>query len=617
MAPEAEGRLFDRPGRCIPLEMRLTSPFVLLDDARLGAGPARLYRDPVRVIEGWTAAEVPPALDTLRQGRAEGLHAAGFLSYEAGAAFEPAAGPLDTAQQPLLWFGLFERWEELEADRLLPDPAGAWIAAPQPRIAPEQYQAQFADIIDLIRAGDLYQANLSFRADARFRGDPLSLYAQLRRRASAGWCALVDTGRDTILSFSPELFFRLDGDRLACRPMKGTARRADTPDQDRRVAAALAADEKQRAENLMIVDLMRNDLARVAAPGSVDVPALFRVESFPTVHQMVSDVTATLAPGKDALDVVAALFPCGSITGAPKVRAMQALAQVERQAECDSPRGIYTGAIGRLDAEGDASFNVAIRTLLIRNGEDHATLGLGGGIVADSDGRAEWDEALAKGAFVATPPAFDLIETMAFDPDMGLGLLERHLARMKESAEALGFTFDRHAARNELQAATFRLRGAARVRLLLAPSGAVAVEVAPLPASPPRIAVVIVPLPVAPADLRLHHKTSDRAFYDAARRAAGTNEVVFARPDGRLTEGSFTSLFVERDGVLLTPPLSDGLLPGVLRAELIDTGRAREAALTRDDLTDGFFVGNALRGLIPAILAPSFVAVEKGTDRPL
>ena len=570
-------------------------PWVLLDEA----GGARLYRDPVEVIEAWTPADVRAALPRIRAARARGLHAAGFLSYEAAPAFEPSL-PAGEPPTPLLWFGLFTEWQPVDPTQWLPDPAGAWIGAPEPRVDQPTYEAQVRAALDLIAAGDLYQVNLSFPAAVRIAGDPLAAFAQLRARARAPHGAIVSTGGDLLLSLSPELFFRFDGDRLLCRPMKGTARRDDDPAADRAAAVRLAADPKQRAENLMIVDLMRNDLARVAVAGSVAVPELFAVERYPTVHQMTSTVTATLAPGAAAEDVLAAAFPCGSITGAPKVRAMQAIAAIER-----GPRGPYTGSIGRIDATGDAMFNVAIRTLAITRGSDHATLSLGAGIVADSDPAGEWAECLAKGAFVGDGRAgFDLVETMAFDPEEGIALLERHLARMKDSAAALGFAFDRHDARNELQAATFRLRHARRVRLLLAPSGKVSIEVAPMPAPRDRpLTVAIVPLPVPPADLRLRHKTSDRAFYDDARRAAGTDEVVFVH-DGRLTEGSFTSLFVERNGVLVTPPAGP-LLPGVLRAQLLAEGRAVEGQVTPADLAGGFFLGNGLRGLMPAALAPS------------
>ena len=567
------------------------TPFVLLDDAREGGAPPRLYRRPVAVLEARQPAEVRPLLDRLRDATARGLCAAGFLAYEAAPAFEPTLAAVDPAG-PLAWFGLFDGWEEPDVAALLPDPVGARVLPPQPRIDRAEYDRRIAAVLDLIAAGDLYQANLTFRADVRFLGDPLALYAAVRARAAAGWGGAVATGRDLILSFSPELFFAVEDGRVTCRPMKGTVRPGPG------AAERLAADPKQRAENLMIVDLLRNDLSRVAAPGSVAVPALFEVEHYPTVLQMTSTITADLAPGRDAIDLIAAAFPCGSITGAPKVRAIEALAAIEA-----TPRGVYTGSIGRLDADGSAQFNVAIRTLHVCG--ETATMGLGGGIVADSRADEEWDEALAKGAFLtAGQRIVDLIETMAFDPLDGIVLLDRHIARMGASAAALGFAFDRHAARNELQAATFRLREARRVRLLLAATGALAVEVAPMPpADGGPVSVAIVPLPVAPTDWRLRHKSSDRGFYDDARRAAGTQEVVFFRPDGRLTEGSHSSLFVERDGMLVTPPLDRGLLPGVLRAELIASGRAVEGDLTAADLAGGFLVGNALRGLRPAIVA--------------
>ena len=591
---------------------RETAPFVLLDDAREDAAAARLYRRPVRVVEARTIVEVLPALESLRTARDAGLHAAGYLSYDAGAAFEPVLGDPPSNDTPLLWFGLFESYEEIapgDVPALLPNPAGAWIAPPEPGIDQAAYDDQFARVLDLIAAGDVYQINLSYRATVRHAGDPLALYAQLRARARAGFGAVIDTGRDMLLSLSPELFFALDDRRLTCRPMKGTVRRGATPAEDRALAASLSADPKQRAENLMIVDLMRNDLSRIARPGSVAVPALFTVETYPTVHTMVSTVTADLAEDRDAIDVLAALFPCGSVTGAPKIRAMQAIAEVEA---ASPPRGIYTGAIGRLDAGGDAMFNVAIRTLAIPRDDAHGwsggSFGVGGGIVADSKAHEEWDECLAKGDFLSSGVSFDLIETMAFDPETGMPLLERHLARMKVSAELFGFPFDRHAVRNELQAATFRLRKPRRVRLVLAKSGAIAIEVSPMPAPAAEpVAVALVPLPVESSDFRLRHKTSDRAFY--GKPPAGRFDTLFVDPDGYLTEGSFTSIFVERDGVLVTPPLARGVLPGVLRAELIATGRAIEGDLTIADLAGRFFVGNALRGLIPAI-----VAVANGTD---
>lgn len=575
-----------------------SGPFVLLDDARPGGAPARLYRDPIEVVTADTVADVLPALERVRAATRAGRHAAGYLSYEAGAAF--VSGSLARSCRSLLWFGIFTDFAEIaDVAALLPDPAGAWTGTPQPMIDRADYATRLDRVLELIVAGDIYQANLTFPAEVAVLGDPLALYARLRRAAGAGYGALIDTGATRLLSLSPELFFALDGGRLTCKPMKGTARRSPDPGEDRALGAELQANEKQRAENLMIVDLMRNDLSRVATAGTVATPELFALETYPTIHQLTSTVTATLADGLDAIDVLAALFPCGSITGAPKRRAMEVIAEVEGRA-----RGIYTGAIGRLGPDDDAMFNVAIRTLELPHGATTAQLGIGSGIVADSQGGDEWRECRAKAAFVtAGQRDFDLIETMAFDPVAGIALVERHLTRMKDSASALGFAFDRHDARNELQAATFRLRGPKRVRLMLSKSGASAIEIAPMPATPTEpVEVAIMPLPVADDDWRLSHKTSNRRFYDAARAAAGTFEVVFTDRAGRLTEGSFTNLFVERDGELLTPPAERGL-PGVLRAELLESGRARVADLTPADLAKGFFVGNALRGLIPAVVA--------------
>ncbi len=580
---------------------RNDTPFVLLDDARVtGAATARLYTDPVEIVVTRRIDDVATALEALRTATRGGLHAAGYLTYEAGHALEPKLTPLVAAHTdaPLLWFGLFRSFEEIAADAvdaILPDPAGAWIGSADPEIMRGDYDAAMARVQALIEAGDIYQANLTFGATVKTAGHPLALYAGLRSRAQAGYGGVIHTGNDWILSLSPELFFACDGTKIRTRPMKGTALRHDDADADRTAADALKNDPKQRAENLMIVDLLRNDLSRVAVPGSVAVPDLFRVETYPTVHQMTSTVTADLAGGLDAVDILHAIYPCGSITGAPKIRAMETIAEIEA-----APRGVYTGSIGRIDADGvSAAFNVAIRTLHL-NG-NRARVGLGSGIVADSVFRDEWIECLAKGAFIGSARAFDLIETMAFDPVDGIARLERHLLRMKNSAAALGFAFDRHAARNELQAATFHLRAPRKVRLLLGQGGAMAIETRPMPDPPTGdVTVELAALPVDASDFRLRHKTTDRGFYDAARQ--GVFEVLFMHADGQLTEGSFTNIFVADGNMLLTPPLSHGLLGGVLRQELIETGKAREAELRADDLARGFLIGNSLRGLLPAKL---------------
>jgi len=310
---------------------------------------------------------------------------------------------------------------------------------------------------------------------------------------------------------------------------------------------------------------------------------------------MTSTVTARLKAGCDALDVLRALHPCGSITGAPKIRAMEVIADLEPHL-----RGLYTGSLGWIGPQArTAGFAVAIRTLEVAGRS--ATLGLGSGIVADSDADAEWAECLAKARFLARSAPRTLIETMRISPD-GIARLDLHLDRLGASAGRFGFAFDRGAIEARLGA--LAVPTARRLRLLLAVDGAVALQLSLL--SPPLAEpaqVALVPLPVDPSDWRLAHKSGDREFYDAARVASGCFEVLFVRPDGRLTEGSFTSLFVPRGDVLLTPPLADGLLPGVLRAELIASGAAREAVLTAADLSQGFQLGNSLRGLFPARLA--------------
>ena len=584
--------------------IRADQPFVLLDDARLSdAAPARLYSNPVRTLSAQTAEELSELFDELAEAQATGLHAAGYLAYEAGFALEPRFAEMLENRDiptPLSWFGLFEDYKQIDAKTvasLLPDPAGAWLGPLRPKVARGDYDAAFDAVERYITDGDIYQANLTFRAEADYAGNPLGLYAALRSRSSAGYGGAIWTGKQWFLSFSPELFFALKDGRVTTKPMKGTASRLTDPVADAATARELREDPKQRAENLMIVDLLRNDLSRVAEPGSVVVPELFVIESYPTVHQMTSTVTARLADGLGAVDLIRAIFPCGSITGAPKIRAMEIIDEIET-----TPRGIYCGSIGRIDANGDAAFNVAIRTFHLNAATKRVSVGLGSGVVADSDGASEWAECLAKGRFaVVTRPDFDLIETMRFEPASGIVRLELHLDRLKESARTLDFAFDRHEARNRLHAATFHLADAVKLRLVVSRGGAFAIEMRPLPDDVIEAwSVAVVPLPVHPQDFRLSHKTSDRAFYDDARKAAGGDEVLFIDSDGYLTEGSITAIFVERDGKLMTPYLSRGLLPSVLRRELIESGRAVETDLRPDDLADGFFLGNSLRGLFPA-----------------
>jgi para-aminobenzoate synthetase / 4-amino-4-deoxychorismate lyase len=594
----------------------MTEPFILLDDARPeGASAARLYRGAKEVIVASRAAEVAPALERIDALRKQGFDLVGYMAYEAGLAFEDRLGPLADARTgamgPLVWFGAFEGYETIAAEAVPgwlnehAQPGIAQIGPLEPQLSPGGYAAAFTALQDAIAAGDVYQANLTFPLAGSFRGDPLALYAALRPAAGAGYGGVVFDGTHWLLSCSPELFFAEREGAALVKPMKGTRPRGQDEAEDAALAAELAASEKDRAENLMIVDLLRNDLSRVAEAGSVRVEKPFAVESYPTLHTMTTTVRAQLQPGKGAVDMVRALFPCGSITGAPKIRAMELIGEVERDA-----RGPYCGAIGRIDAGGDAAFNVAIRTLRLtpgENGRGRAVMGVGGAIVADSEPMDEWRECLIKGGFVRLGAGgADLTETMRFTPDDGTALLELHLERIKASAAELGYAFDRHAVRNAIQALCFEADAPARLRLVTSRSGAYSLELGPLPEVLDRqLRCIVLPLPVDPGDWRLRHKSSDRSFYEAglaAAKAAGADEALFIRDDGLLTEGCFTNLFVERDGRLLTPPVRLGLLPGVLRRSLIEAGRAVEAELSLADLKDGFLIGNALRGLIPAVL---------------
>lgn len=597
---------------------------VLLDDARVaGAADAQWFEDPTEVFVARRPEDVASILSAADAARRErGGTLAGYLAYESGLALEPKLAPLAEARTgaagPLVWLGLFESARTIPApdvetflsEQIAPDDPEPTLGPLDPQLSPGAYEAAFDAVQDAIAGGDIYQANLTFPLAGGFRGDPLALYAALRPVARAGWGGIVFDGDRWLVSLSPELLVELTDREAMVKPMKGTRPRDIDDAADRALRDELAGSEKDRAENLMIVDLLRNDLARVAEPGSVQVEDAFAVESYPTVHQMVSTVRARLADEAGSMDLLTALFPCGSITGAPKIRAMEVIAAVERDA-----RGPYCGAIGRIDASGDAAFNVAIRTLRlteIENARGKAELGVGGAIVADSEALTEWREALTKGAFARASgpqwraPAVDLIETMLFEPASGLAELDAHIDRLQRSAAELGLSFDRHEARNQIHALCFDLEAPACVRLLASRGGALALEARPLPEPWPDPArVIALPLPVDPGDWRLRHKTSDRGFYEDARRVAvemGAEESLFVRDDGLVTEGTISNVFLERDGMLLTPPTTLGLLPGVLRARLLADNRAREAELRLGDLEGGFLLGNALRGLMPAVL---------------
>lgn len=578
---------------------------MLLHDTLDPRGQNLWFTAPQRVLVARTGPEIADALAQLEAATASGLHAAGYLAYEAGFAFEERLVGLipEAGGMPLLWLGLYDAPERLSAAEV--DVRLAAIAADAtglavditPRWDETRHAIAFSQVQSHIAAGDTYQVNLTFKADFRLEGDPVALYRALVRKQPSAYGALLNTGTHWILSRSPELFVAGRGQTLSARPMKGTLKRGRTLAEDDAGRAALAADDKNRAENLMIVDLLRNDLGRIAEIGSVKVTDLFTVETYSTLHTMTSGITARRRPDVGTTDLLANLFPCGSITGAPKLEAMDIIHAVE-----GGPRGLYTGSIGHFAPDGDFTLNVAIRTAVIDNA-GKGEIGIGGGIVADSVAGEEYREALLKMAFFTEPATpVTLIETLLWERGGGFYLLDRHLDRMADSAAYFGLRFDRPAIVALLESQTFPAH-AMRVRLTLDAAGP-AVTAVELPASPAVFRFAIAPERLDSQNLWLLHKTTNRAFYDEPRQRAqadhGVDEVVFLNERGELTEGSITNLFVERNGRLLTPPLSSGLLPGTLRAQLLSLGKAVEQVLTLDDLetAEAIWLGNSVRGLI-------------------
>src|SRR5215831_4272075 len=453
------------------------SPYLLLDDSLTPGGRSLLYTEPEEIVAAHAPSEVNASLDAVSSGLARGLRAAGFFSYELGYCLEPKLTTLlpDSRSVPLFWIGLFR------APQPLDDAATrAWLeahgAAERAKISDlrlswsrDQYREAFNRVEDYIAAGDVYQINLTLKYRFAFAGDPVALYAALRRKQRVAYGALIAVGDFSILSLSPELFFRREGKHVMSRPMKGTAPRGRTPREDARLKTWLTVDEKQRAENLMIVDLLRNDLGRIAKIGSVDVTDLFTVETYRTVHQMTSGITAELRADMGLSDMLKALFPCGSVTGAPKVRAMEIIRELEAY-----PRGVYTGAIGHIAPNGDSQFNVAIRTLFI-DGEGTGEMGIGSGVVSDSKADAEFEECLLKAQFLTKADApFELIETIRWERGVGFHLLERHLVRLQSSATYFGYPFERGKVLAALSAEVEELDGDVHmVRLLLGEDGTI------------------------------------------------------------------------------------------------------------------------------------------------
>jgi para-aminobenzoate synthetase/4-amino-4-deoxychorismate lyase len=609
---------------------------VLLDSAGAPAGGAgceeqwtQLFTTPLRIVMAWSAADLSALFAEIEAAAAAGLYAAGYFSYECGACFEPAAALRGFSaepqrEQPIAWFGIYERpWAFDPRTGTFPDgvpPGLEQFQAPAEEAARlrtelalslSQYVPQIDAIQELIRAGDIYQLN--FTAPIQVKGFSAAgqLYRTLRERQRAPYSAFLhgQPGQH-ILSFSPELFFRLDREgphrRILTRPMKGTAARGRTKEEDESQAAWLQADAKNRAENLMIVDLLRNDLGRICRYGSIHAEDLFAVERYPTLWQMTSTVSGELREDVGFEQIFRALFPSGSITGAPKVRAMQIIAELEGR-----PRGVYTGAIGLFSKE-QTVFNVAIRTLELSG--VRGTMGVGSGIVIDSVAGDEYRECLLKAQFLTrsvetSREEFSLLESLLWKGEYPL--IELHLDRLLDSASYFGFTCDRKTAQAGLEAhaAEFSDSAPRKVRLLLNADGDLHIaseKIVETDGHPLRVGIAAAR--TDSSDPMYFHKTTYRSLYAQALKAAnkaGYDDVLFLNERGEATEGAIHNVFVEKDGRLLTPPINCGLLAGVYRRHILESNpQAEERLLTPQDLqaADAIYLSNAVRGLRQAVI---------------
>ncbi|AVF42139.1 aminodeoxychorismate synthase component I [Pandoraea apista] len=635
--------------------------FALLDDSADPAGGARLYTGLVREVTCDEPGVLSDALREVEDATRHGLHAVLLTDYEFGVRLG-GVHTVTTRRAPGQFRALlFRELQRLDATQTqvwlsqqeaacagegalaasatrvpggssngIRPPGVAGVAALQSDVSDAAFDDAIARIHEWLSQGECYQINYTYRLNFDAFGSPVALYRRLRARQPVPYGALVmlpgvqNVAGRAILSLSPELFLRHSRGRIEARPMKGTAPACGDASEDAKRSAALAADEKNRAENLMIVDLLRNDLGRIATSGSVKVPKLFEVTRFASVLQMTSTVTAMLPSATSLADVLRALYPCGSITGAPKHRTMQLIGELE-----SSPRGLYTGAIGWLDAReddpqalGDFCLSVAIRTLELdapgAGGLRRGRLGVGAGIVLDSKAEEEREECKLKARFLsALDPGFELFETMQATRGGGVAHLERHLARLAASATYFGFRFDGAALRAQLDAVLAALVDDTvyRVRLALSHDGTAAIThavLAPLPHASVTVLLADDASVTRAAALFLRHKTTVRAQYDAAWREAETKgafDVLFFNERGELTEGGRSNVFVKRGGIWMTPPLSSGVLPGVMRGVILDdpAWAAVETVLTRDDVANAqaIVVCNALRGALPAIVAPA------------
>jgi para-aminobenzoate synthetase / 4-amino-4-deoxychorismate lyase len=585
---------------------------ILLETSRFDAANhhSYLFLDPARLLVADRLEDIPRLFREIEVALDQGLWVAGYLAYECGYFFEQF--PNIAVPEPLAWFGVYEQARIFEHFRAaedrectadpqenesssLSEPVAARAALEIPK---EAYVAAIARIKERLAAGDTYQVNFTDRLAFDSPLSPAEVFSALSVRQRVAYSAFLNIEGRPVISLSPELFFKTEGDRIITRPMKGTIPRGLDRADDARIANLLRNDEKNRAEHVMIVDLLRNDLGRICRPGTVQVQDPFSVERYDTLHQMTSTILGRLKPRMSFFDIFQGLFPSGSITGAPKHRTMQIIHELERK-----PRGVYTGAIGFISPKRSSAFNVAIRTLVMQSG--NVTMGVGGGIVADSQAEEEYRECLLKASFVTRrSEPFRLIETLLWDGEFQR--LNLHLDRMESSALYFDFPFDRAQITSTLadlsKSPTFG-SGRQRIRLTLAAGGEVTAEVSPYPDEPSQIKIWLTDQRTSSSDLFRRHKTTRRELYDrlyAKAREHAFDEVIFTNEKGEVTEGAISNVFIERDGKLLTPPVTSGVLPGVLRGYILKTNAgSKEAVLQVADLksADALYLCSSLRGL--------------------
>lgn len=564
--------------------------------------------------------DVVPALQAVVDASRAGRWSAGFVAYEAAPAFDAGLAvrhrrlgePLPDL--PLVWFATFE--ERRAVAPFQPRarfPAGYTVSGWTPEVDAAAWHDAIARIREYIAAGDTYQVNHTIRLHAAFAGASWDLYRDLALGQRGAFAVWLDTGRYQVASASPELFFHLDGTRITTRPMKGTVARGRWPTEDMELAEWLVASEKDQAENLMIVDLLRNDLGRIGEFGSVRAERLLDLERYETLWTLTSEVSAELGDDVGLVEIFSALFPSGSITGAPKARTMEIIADLERSA-----RGVYCGAIGYVapEAEGtDTQFNVAIRTVVVDAEEGIAEYGVGGGITWDSDASKEYEEARTKARLlVERRPEFDLFETMRWEPDRGFVLLDGHMSRLAASAGYFGFLFDRDHVIELLEKSVSTLDRAMRIRVGLSRHGAVNVEIDeqlldPFRETPdgPLVRVAVGPPVMDPDDVFLFHKSTQRLVYEMQREAYPyVEDVLLVNRRGELTESTIANVALRFGDRWHTPHLDSGLLPGVYREALLDAGVLTARAIARDELFDADAVAviNSVRGWRPVRIVP-------------